>query len=403
MINKHEFKSGKPVRKSQSQPVKRLISRAFLKPYQFFESYFLPKELYKSYSSEHIVARLLVDAIAILLFPLLAFLGLFLSLGPEHFEPGPRIIAIGAASTITLWFCLTLILIRNGRSLWARLLFCSCASLVCLAIIQLTGGLLQSVATPFIFIPPLIYFYFYGHQMGAKASLVIFPLAILLDALNQRLGSPIPNATSMANPYLNELLSVGAVYVVVAVSLYSMLKSIYMMRTTLFSQQAKLKVLANKDDLTGIANSRAFADRLKERCKSADRHDLKFGVIYVDLDRFKPVNDEHGHRIGDEVLVEIARRLRTFCQLDDSVARIGGDEFVLIINRIVDAESSDRLITAIKAMLELPLKINNLTLKLTASVGYCIYRDQVFEREQLINRADKSMYRDKHGKQRSTV
>ncbi|GAB5488481.1 MAG: hypothetical protein Pars2KO_20510 [Parasphingorhabdus sp.] len=226
-------------------------------------------------------------------------------------------------------------------------------------------------------------------------SFAIFPLAILINAMNHFAGSPIPNATSMANPYLNQLISNGTVYIVIAVSLYSMLKSIHVMRTTLFSQQAKLKVLANKDDLTGISNSRAFTDQLNERCKAADRFNLKFGVVYVDLDQFKPINDNHGHRIGDEVLIEIARRLRTFCQLDDCVARLGGDEFVLIINRVTDDNSGVRLTDAIKSMLELPLKINDLTISLTASVGYSIYGDQVSEPDQLIIHADKNMYEDK--------
>lgn len=398
LINQHEFDPGKPVRRSSKAYVESRLSRAFSRPYRLLEALFMPNGLYIPYSSEHIVARLLVHAIAILFPPLLAILGFFLVVGPDQFESGPRTIALSAASTILLWFCITLYLIRIGKSLRARMIFCTFVSIFCLAIIQITGGLLNSVATPFVFIPPLICFYFYGHRIGAMVSVALFPLAILINALNQLAGSPIPDATSKANPYLNELISNGTVYIVIAVSLYSMLKSIHVMRTTLFSQQAKLKVLANKDDLTGIANSRAFSDRLNERCRAAARFSLKFGVIYVDLDQFKPINDKHGHRIGDDVLIEIAHRLRTFCQLDDCVARLGGDEFVLIINRITDDNGGVRLIDAIKSMLELPLKIDDLSISLTASVGYSIYGNETSDPDQLIARADKNMYQDKQTK-----
>lgn len=403
LINQHEFEPGKPVRRSSKAFVESRLSRAFSRPYRVLEALFMPSGLYIPYSSEHIVARLLVHAIAILFLPLLVIFGFFLVVGPDQFEAGPRSIALSAASTILLCFCVTLYLIRNGKSLRARMIFCAFATIFCLVIIQITGGLLNSVATPFVFIPPLICFYFYGHRIGAIISFAIFPLAILINALNQFAGSPIPDATSKANPYLNELISNGTVYIVIAVSLYSMLKSIHVMRTTLFSQQAKLKILANKDDLTGIANSRAFSDRLNERCRAADRYSLKFAVIYVDLDQFKPINDKHGHRIGDDVLIEVAHRLRTFCQLDDYVARLGGDEFVLIINRVVDDNSGVRLIDAIKSMLELPLKINDLAISVTASVGYSIYGNEASEADQLIVHADKSMYKDKQAKQPITA
>jgi diguanylate cyclase (GGDEF)-like protein len=403
LINQHEFEPGKPVRRSSKAFLESRLSRAFSRPYRVLETLFMPSGLYIPYSSDHIVARLLVHAIAILFPPLLAILGFFLVIGPDQFESGPRAIALSAASTMAIWFGITLYLIRIGKSLPARLAFCTFVSIFCFAIIQITGGVLNSVATPFVFIPPLICFYFYGHRIGAMVSFAIFPLAILINAMNQFAGRPIPNATSMANPYLNQLISNGTVYIVIAVSLYSMLKSIHVMRTTLFSQQAKLKVLANKDDLTGIANSRALTDQLNERCTAADRFNLKFGVVYVDLDQFKPINDNHGHRIGDEVLIEIARRLRTFCQLDDCVARLGGDEFVLIINRVTDDNSGVRLIDAIKSMIELPLKTGDLTISLTASVGYSIYGDQLSEPDQLIIHADKNMYEDKQTKRPLTA
>lgn len=403
LINQHEFDPGKPVRRSSKAFLESRLSRAFSKPYRILETLFMPSGLYIPYSSDHIVARLLVHAIAILFPPLLAILGFFLVIGPDQFESGPRAIALSATFTIAILFAITLYSIRIGKSLRARLLFCSFVSIFCLAIIQITGGLLNSVATPFVFIPPLICFYFYGHRIGAMISFAIFPLAILINAINQFAGGPIPNATSMANPYLNELISNGTVYIVIAVSLYSMLKSIHVMRTILFSQQAKLKILANKDDLTGISNSRAFTDQLNERCKTADCSNLKFGVVYVDLDQFKPINDKHGHRIGDEVLIEIARRLRTFCQLDDCVARLGGDEFVLIINRITDDNSGARLVDTIKSMLELPLKIGDLAISLSASVGYSVYGNNLSDPDQLVIHADKNMYEDKQTKRSLTA
>ena len=161
--------------------------------------------------------------------------------------------------------------------------------------------------------------------------------------------------------------------------------------------RAALKEEATHDALTGLANRRLFYDRLQQAIRRAHRHGGKAGILFIDLDRFKEINDHHGHHVGDAVLTEVAKRLTSGIRESDSVARLGGDEFVVLLDGVQGRE--DCLAAALKIEHELgkDRSFFGLDLEITASIGQAMYPDDGQSEDELIRAADAAMYRMKTG------
>ncbi len=161
--------------------------------------------------------------------------------------------------------------------------------------------------------------------------------------------------------------------------------------------RAALKEEATHDALTGLANRRLFYDRLQQAIRRAHRHGGKAGILFIDLDRFKEINDHHGHHVGDAVLTEVAKRLTSGIRESDSVARLGGDEFVVLLDGVQGRE--DCLTAALKIEQELGKDrcFFGLDLEITASIGQALYPDDGENEDELIRAADAAMYRMKTG------
>jgi diguanylate cyclase (GGDEF)-like protein len=155
---------------------------------------------------------------------------------------------------------------------------------------------------------------------------------------------------------------------------------------------AALQHQATHDALTGLPNRLLFVDRLEQQIAHAERDRHVFAVLGVDLDRFKVVNDTLGHGAGDQLLVEISRRLASTVRAVDTVARTGGDEFLLLLSGI--REPSDAAVVAgkIVAELEKPLNIGGTELHTSASIGISIYPADGKNSDSLIAHADEAMY-----------
>jgi diguanylate cyclase (GGDEF)-like protein len=149
------------------------------------------------------------------------------------------------------------------------------------------------------------------------------------------------------------------------------------------------------DQLTHLPNRRLFKDRLELALAQAERRGLMVGVMFIDLDRFKLVNDTYGHLQGDELLRSFAQRLRACVRAGDTVGRQGGDEFTVLLPDLMKAE--DALSVAQKVLLELerPFRLGKTDFRATASVGIALYPDDGLTAEQLMQNADLSMYRVK--------
>ena len=156
-------------------------------------------------------------------------------------------------------------------------------------------------------------------------------------------------------------------------------------------QQHELENLANTDALTGLFNKRYFEKMMEIR----DENKKPYALFYMDLDLFKPVNDTYGHEMGDKVLKEVAKRLLKCIRSNDYAFRIGGDEFMLILNGNLDAQICEKRIERIKKLIGEPYEFDGYTIKIGISCGSAVYPDDANCAADIQKLADKRMYEDK--------
>jgi diguanylate cyclase (GGDEF)-like protein/PAS domain S-box-containing protein len=166
----------------------------------------------------------------------------------------------------------------------------------------------------------------------------------------------------------------------------------------LLSQAALNEHQALHDGLTGLANRRLFRDRIDQAVKAGRRTDARVAVMVMDLDGFKEINDSLGHAAGDDLLVELGRRLQTSVRGSDTVARLGGDEFGVLLP---DASGPDDVAFTVERMqtaIETPITLQGLSLSLESSIGIALYPDDGNDVETLLRCADGAMYQAKEEK-----
>ncbi|TFG91286.1 MAG: diguanylate cyclase [Syntrophobacterales bacterium] len=161
--------------------------------------------------------------------------------------------------------------------------------------------------------------------------------------------------------------------------------------------EERLSHLATHDPLTGLPNRALFNDRLSLEMVRAQRSDKKLAVMLLDLDNFKEINDSWGHTVGDEVLKIIGRRLPEFLRKSDSIARMGGDEFLILLPEIEKAEDASRIGLKILSAFKKPFIVDTRELSTTTSLGFALYPDDGDETDILMKNADIAMYSVKEG------
>ncbi|MBN8506931.1 MAG: EAL domain-containing protein [Burkholderiales bacterium] len=160
--------------------------------------------------------------------------------------------------------------------------------------------------------------------------------------------------------------------------------------------QAELEHAAHFDALTGLPNRLLLSDRLHQAMTQTARRSTTLAVAYLDLDGFKQVNDRHGHATGDKLLVHVAQRLHAAMREGDTLARIGGDEFVVVLIDLPDPGSADALVERLLRVAAEPVEIGELTLSATASIGLTHFpQAEPVAPDQLIRQADQAMYKAK--------
>jgi diguanylate cyclase (GGDEF)-like protein/PAS domain S-box-containing protein len=165
--------------------------------------------------------------------------------------------------------------------------------------------------------------------------------------------------------------------------------------------QERIEYLAHHDPLTGLANRTLLADRLRIMIENARRYSLRLALLFVDFDRFKLVNDSLGHEIGDKLLKAVAQRMQSTVRQADTVSRVGGDEFIVLLSRIETAADAGRAAEKLIAAVSEPYHIEQHELIVTASVGISIYPDSGKDASSLMRNADAAMYLAKaHGRNR---
>lgn len=224
-----------------------------------------------------------------------------------------------------------------------------------------------------------------GGSMEGLGYLLRFELAALLLAV-----------LSLAiSPYLALLIALGVVasLIVRIAQLWRQQDNLQLEIATLVRNEARLKDQAYTDALTGLANRVLLTDRFNQAAERAKRRKTLFGLMMIDLDAFKTVNDHYGHASGDHVLKTVARRLTSVLRASDTVARLGGDEFVLLIDDFENADAlvhiGRKLVATIAEEITLP---DGELVTVGASVGFALYPANGTDINDLLHVADKGMY-----------
>ena len=163
----------------------------------------------------------------------------------------------------------------------------------------------------------------------------------------------------------------------------------------------KIRHLAHHDALTGLPNRFLFGDRLDEAITRAHRHNSTLALMFLDLNKFKPINDTFGHAVGDKILIAIGERLKSTTRASDTVSRVGGDEFVVILEEVNSEDQVCKIAEKIISTINQPIEIDADQHSLSVSIGISIFPDHTKEADKLIHLADLAMYEAKRGSQKS--
>ena len=162
------------------------------------------------------------------------------------------------------------------------------------------------------------------------------------------------------------------------------------------SLEEHLDYRANHDILTELPNRRLFLDRLDQAIKHAQRYQRHVAILFIDLDRFKEINDSLGHLVGDQVLIHIANLMQSQLRNVDTISRLGGDEFCLMVDYVDDIQIVSKVAEKIVQMMQLPICINQHELYVTCSIGISVYPSDGDTPDTLLRNADAAMYKAKN-------
>jgi diguanylate cyclase (GGDEF)-like protein/PAS domain S-box-containing protein len=159
--------------------------------------------------------------------------------------------------------------------------------------------------------------------------------------------------------------------------------------------EERMRHLALHDALTGLPNRSLLSDRLNQCLSTARRDKTRFALLYFDLDKFKPVNDKLGHDVGDALLIAVAQRVQECVRESDTVARIGGDEFVALLPKLQESGDAMRVAEKIRDALSRPFQVAGHVCEISASIGIALYPEHGEDEKQLTLIADAAMYQAK--------
>src|SRR5207302_10442703 len=159
--------------------------------------------------------------------------------------------------------------------------------------------------------------------------------------------------------------------------------------------EERLAYLAQHDPLTDLPNRTVLIDRLRLAIASAHRHEYSGALLFLDLDHFKDLNDTLGHAAGDRLLISVAERLKAAVRDEDTVARSGGDEFLMVLSNLASSDAASTVARHALTALASPFSIDGHEISVTASMGISVFPDDGYDAETLIRNADIAMYQAK--------
>lgn len=300
---------------------------------------------------------------------------------------------ISLATTIgylcTLWYFKRRQTVLPATNLYAFItLFSTVAPCV------ITGGISASPYLPLILVVPIFLFLIAGREYGIYWSMVaVISVATLMimEAGGFVFPQIIPESTRALFAFTAWLTSLSLL--LLGLIAYEMNSDKLTKRIT--KERSQYAHEARHDPLTGLANRKQFFARANEALSRSLSRQHKAAVIFIDLDDFKLINDSFGHEVGDEVLTVVARRLQSNIRSVDTVARIGGDEFAVVLYSLNDTKTAEHIVEKLQRVLKEPLVIGQHSLFAPGSIGLAVAPDQGQEAEDLLRKADEAMYRAK--------
>jgi diguanylate cyclase (GGDEF)-like protein len=322
-------------------------------------------------------------------------------------RPSPRA-QLGAAATVVYAGLILLARRQLRRQRLLRSVMITCAGLL---IVGLVGVVLAPTSAPTLVVVPLLTVMValtYGPQSELRPLMVVAWVAgVLVDAVAEW-----PPRGLAATSWATGAYRVGSL--AVALGLCLLLLSQFSRRLTealsemkaanLSLQEAlaevrmaeeKIKDLAYHDSLTSLPNRLVFTDRLTLAVSQAQRQGSTLAVLFLDLDRFKVINDSLGHSLGDLLLQQVGARLTGCLRAGDTVARLGGDEFVLLLPGVQGAAEAERVALKVLETLRQPFHLEGRELFVTASMGISLFPNDGQDADALVRNADAAMYRAK--------
>ncbi len=244
--------------------------------------------------------------------------------------------------------------------------------------------------------------FFSSHSMG-----IIKPNKILLSIINKTLQSvSAENKSNLVNYWFGlsskqfvpkkTVLLIGSFLLGMLFLLMAWTYSLRKTKNALKKSQKKLQLQSEVDELTGLRNRRGFYKRLKRVIENSDESSQSFVLFFLDLDMFKEVNDMHGHEVGDMLLIEVAKRLKTSVASNGSVSRLGGDEFVIIVPGLFDKVKIKKVAEKIRSKLSYPYIIKGHEVSITTSIGITRYPEDASDNKMLVMNGDQAMYYSKN-------
>jgi diguanylate cyclase (GGDEF)-like protein len=269
--------------------------------------------------------------------------------------------------------------------------------------IGLTGGAPVSPAIPFLLLPAIFSFCILGPHMGVLVSVLIAAGCALQWYLTVHGLLDLPQRQSLRSPAMDSLLINAINYLLIIIVLFMYERINNRLRRERDAERARLAHFATHDDLTGLANRRYFTQRLNEASAQSAREGHQVAIVYIDLNEFKAINDSLGHEAGDRTLQVVAQRLSAILRTQDLLARIGGDEFAIIINPCGTRSELADLCVRLQSAIGEPFAIGDSRLTVGASIGTAIYPGEGSNVEQVLKQADIDMYAAKTGRRKDDL
>ena len=263
--------------------------------------------------------------------------------------------------------------------------------------VYVSGGPIDTSAGVIIVMPAILAYCLLGLRAGLYWTLAIFTANMIGVAMalgGYAFPQVAPESMATTNKVFNWVVAFISIIAIVVV--YEQMN--VRLKRERDQERDRYRFLATHDPLTGLGNRKLFNEALISGLKRAHRNSYPLALAIMDLNDFKPVNDEQGHDAGDAVLKHVARQIQSNIRSTDVAARLGGDEFAIILEGIYKQEDLENLLAKIQQAIETGLEYNSRQLKITASIGIAQSPTDTSDPDELIKLADESMYAAKKNK-----